>query len=473
MRIALLFCFAFTLTASAQQKPNIVLIFMDDMGYGDLGITGAHQYHTPTLDRLATEGVLFTNFLAVQPVCSASRAGLLTGMYPNRIGITGALFPNSKIGIHSDEITLAEFLNENGYATGMVGKWHLGDAERFLPLQNGFDEFFGLPFSNDMWPVDYDGGPANDWRKEAFPPLYLIEGNKITNPVATLDDQGKLTQQYTQRAIDFINRKKNGPFFLYVAHSMPHVPIQASASFKSKSRQGEYGDVMMEVDWSVREILKALEKNKLDKNTIVIFTSDNGPWLNYGNHAGSTGGLREGKGNTFEGGVRVPCIIRWPQQIKGAQVCNSLSSTIDLFPTIADLINIPLKGKPDGVSLKSILLQDITTQPRTEFYYYYRKNALEAVRSGDWKLVLAHPGRTYENFAVGLNGYPGKVNENALIQQALYDLRRDPGERYDVQSQFPEIVKQLLELADKARADLGDELVNEPGKNRREPGRVD
>lgn len=443
------------------------------MGYGDLGITGAHQYQTPVLDRLATEGILFTNFLAAQPVCSASRAALLTGMYPNRIGITGALFPNSKIGIHSNEVTLAELVKQQGYATGMVGKWHLGDAEKFLPLQNGFDEYFGLPFSNDMWPVDYDGSPATDWRKDSFPPLYIIEGNKKTKPVNTLSDQAALTRQYTEHAVDFINRKKNGPFFLYVAHSMPHVPIQASTSFKGKSKQGMYGDVMMEADWSVGEILKALEKNKLDKNTIVIFTSDNGPWLNYGNHAGSTGGLREGKGNTFEGGTRVPCIVRWPGKIKSAQVSNSLSSTIDLFPTLADLLNIPLSVKTDGVSLKSVLLTDVTAQPRKEFYYYYRRNSLESVRLDDWKLVLPHPGRTYENFEIGLNGYPGKVNENAPIPLALYDLSRDPGERYDVQTQFPEIVKQLLELAARARADLGDDLVNEPGKNRREPGKVD
>lgn len=473
LRTLCIFLFNLALISSyAQTQPNVVLIFLDDMGYGDLSVTGALQYKTPAIDQLAAEGIRFTNFLAVQAVCSASRAGLLTGMYPNRIGITGALFPNSKIGIHPNEVTLAELMKQNGYATGMVGKWHLGDSREFLPLQNGFDEYFGLPYSNDMWPVDYEGRPATDWRKDSFPPLFLLEGNEKRIPVNTLADQAELTRLYTERAIDFIKRKKANPFFLYLAHSMPHVPIQASARFKGKSQQGLYGDVMMEVDWSVGEILKTLKENNLDKNTIVIFTSDNGPWLNYGNHAGSSGGFREGKGTSFEGGTRVPCLIRWPEKIKGGQISNSLAATIDLFPTIADLLSINLTSTPDGISLKSILLENSDARPRKEFYYYYRRNALEAVRLDDWKLVLPHPGRTYENFEVGLNGYPGQVNENASITQALYDLRRDPGERYNVQAQFPEIVKQLMELANRARADLGDDLVNEPGKNRRDPGRT-
>lgn len=473
LRTLCIFLFNLALISSyAQTQPNVVLIFLDDMGYGDLSVTGALQYKTPAIDQLAAEGIRFTNFLAVQAVCSASRAGLLTGMYPNRIGITGALFPNSKIGIHPNEVTLAELMKQNGYATGMVGKWHLGDSREFLPLQNGFDEYFGLPYSNDMWPVDYDGRPATDWRKDSFPPLFLLEGNEKRIPVNTLADQAELTRLYTERAIDFIKRKKTNPFFLFLAHSMPHVPIQASARFKGKSQQGLYGDVMMEVDWSVGEILKTLKENNLDKNTIVIFTSDNGPWLNYGNHAGSSGGFREGKGTSFEGGTRVPCLIRWPEKIKGGQISNSLATTIDLFPTIADLLSINLTSTSDGISLKSILLENADARPRKEFYYYYRRNALEAVRLDDWKLVLPHPGRTYENFEVGLNGYPGQVNENASITQALYDLRRDPSERYNVQAQFPEIVKQLMKLANRARADLGDDLVNEPGKNRRDPGRT-
>ncbi len=464
-----------SISAAAQKNnaPNIILIFMDDMGNGDLSATGALEYQTPAIDKMAGEGIRFTNFLSAQAVCSASRAGLLTGCYPNRIGITGALFPNSKKGINAEETTMAELLKQKGYATSIIGKWHLGDGRDFLPLQHGFDEYFGIPYSNDMWPVDYNGAPATDWRKESFPPLFVMEGNEKRTPVNTLDDQAQLTRLYTERAVDFIKRKRNKPFFLYLPHSMPHVPINASASFKGKSKQGLYGDVMMEIDWSVGEILKAVKTNGIEKNTLIIFTSDNGPWLNYGTHAGSTGGLREGKGTSYEGGVRVPCIVRWPGVIMEGLISNSLSSTIDLYPTLADLVGIKLPAqKIDGISLMPILKGDLATQPRKEFYYYYRTNSLEAVRIEDWKLVLPHPGRTYENFDMGMNGYPGKVNENLPVTQALYDLRRDPGERYDVQNQFPEIVKALQTLADKAREDLGDDIAKMPGKNRREPGTI-
>ncbi len=460
--------------AQVKKSPNIVIIFLDDMGNGDLSATGAFGYQTPNIDRLATSGIRFTNFLDVQSVCSASRAGLLTGCYANRIGITGALFPSSKVGLHANEVTLPELLKQKNYATAIVGKWHLGDSQEFLPLQHGFDEYFGLPYSNDMWPVDYKGEPATDSRKDRFPPLFIIEGNEKKIPINTLDDQATLTRLYTERAVDFINQKKNNPFFLYMPHAMPHVPINASPSFKGKSKQGLFGDVMMELDWSVGEILKALKANKIENKTLIIFTSDNGPWLNYGNHAGSTGGLREGKGTSYEGGVRVPCIMNWPGQIKVGQVCNSLSSTLDIFPTLAELLNLKLPvHKIDGVSLLPILHGNVNAQPRKDFYYYYRSNSLEAVRMDDWKLILPHPGRTYENFDAGMNGFPGGTNENFAVPEALYDLRRDPGERYDVQKQFPEIMQALRALADKAREDLGDDIQNAKGKNRREPGRKD
>jgi arylsulfatase A-like enzyme len=458
----------------AQSKtPNVVLIFLDDMGYGDLTSTGALEYQTPSIDKLAKEGIQFTNFMAAQAVCSASRAALLTGCYPNRIGITGALFPNSKIGIHTNEVTLPELLKQKGYATGMVGKWHLGDSREFLPLQHGFDEYFGLPYSNDMWPIDYNGQPATDWRKDSFPPLFLLEGNDKKTPISTLADQANLTRLYTERAIDFIKRKRKQPFFLYLPHSMPHVPIQASDRFKGKSKQGPYGDVMMEIDWSVGEVIKAIRENDLEKNTLIIFTSDNGPWLNYGNHAGSAGGFREGKGTSFEGGMRVPCFMKWKGVINEEAISNSLASTIDIFPTLADYLGLKLPDqKIDGTSLRPILQGDINATPRKEFYYYYRKNSLEAVRSENWKLVLAHPSRTYENFKMGKDGYPGPVDENSQVKQALYDLRRDPGERYDVQEQFPEVVKQLQDIAEKAREDLGDDIAKREGKNKREPGRL-
>ncbi|MEK6780345.1 MAG: sulfatase [Bacteroidota bacterium] len=464
------------LTTGFNQKqtppdPNIVLIFLDDMGNGDLGSTGALDYTTPILDKFGNEGIRFTNFLTAQAVCSASRAALLTGCYPNRIGFSGALFPNSSIGINSSELTLPELVKQKGYVTGMVGKWHLGDSKEFLPLQHGFDEYFGLPYSNDMWPIDFAGQPAGDWRKDRFPPLYILEGNDRQIPVATLADQANLTKQYTQRAVDFINRNKAKPFFLYFAHSMPHVPINASEQFKGKSKQGLYGDVMMEIDWSVGEVLNALQKNGLDNNTLIIFTSDNGPWLNFGNHAGSTGGLREGKGNSFEGGMRVPCLMRWKGTLPEGLISNSLSSTIDIFPTLADLLKLKVPvQKIDGVSLLPILMGDMTAAPRKEFYYYYQKNNLEAVRLDDWKLILPHPGRTYENFKVGKDGYPGETNENFSFEKTLYDLRRDPGERYDVKKQFPEIVEALEKLAEKARVDLGDDLTQRVGKNVRPVG---
>ena len=451
--------------------PNIVLIFLDDMGNGDLSSTGALKYTTPILDKLGSDGIRFTNFLTAQAVCSASRAALLTGCYPNRIGFSGALFPNSPIGINSSELTMAELVKQKGYATGIIGKWHLGDSREFLPLQHGFDEYFGLPYSNDMWPIDFAGQPATDWTKDRFPPLHIMDGNDKKIPVATLDDQANLTKQYTNRAVDFINNHKSKPFFLYLAHSMPHVPINASAQFKGKSKQGLYGDVMMEIDWSVGEVLKAIQKNGLDENTLIIFTSDNGPWLNFGNHAGSTGGLREGKGDTFEGGMRVPCIMRWKGTIREGLISNNLSSTIDIFPTIAELLHVKLPDhKIDGLSLVPVLNGDVSTAIRKEFYYYYRRNNLEAVRLEDWKLVLPHPGRSYENFKVGRDGFPGDTNEDYSFPKALYDLRRDPGERYNVIGQFPEIVKELEELAEKAREDLGDDLTQRTGRNVRVVG---
>lgn len=454
--------------------PNVVIIFLDDMGNGDLSSTGALAYRTPMIDQLAHDGIRFTNFLTAQAVCSASRAGLLTGCYPNRIGISGALFPNSKIGIHADEMTMAELVKQKGYATAIVGKWHLGDAKQFLPLQNGFDEYFGIPYSNDMWPVDYDGKPITSGFRGAFPPLYIYEGNEKSIPVNTLEDQATITSRYTTRATDFIRRNSTKPFFLYLAHSMPHVPINASSAFKGKSAQGLYGDVMMEIDWSVGEIMKVLKEKKLEENTIVIFTSDNGPWLNFGNHAGSTGGLREGKGTSFEGGHRVPCIIQWKGKISPGQICNSLASTIDIFPTIAAIIQQPLPDKKiDGVSLLPIVNGDYQATPRKEFYYYYRRNNLEAVRSGNWKLVLPHFGRTYQQYPVANDGSPGKADDNYPFPLALYDLRRDPGEHYDVQSEYPAIVEMLLKLADKAREDLGDDIQKKSGNNVRAPGSIE
>ena len=277
--------------------PNFVIIFMDDLGYGDISNFGAINYNTPNINNMVNRGMLFTNFYSAQAVCSASRAGLLTGTYPNRIGISGALMPYSEHGLHEDEKTIAEILKEKGYSTAIFGKWHLGHHEKFLPTNHGFDTYLGIPYSNDMWPVNFKGEQISDtsnWRKKSYPQLPLIEDLKIVREIKTLNDQAELTTIFTEKSVDFIKENKDNPFFLYVPHPMPHVPIAVSEKFLGKSEQGLYGDLMMEIDWSVGEIIKSLEKNKIIDNTLIIFTSDNGPWLNFGNHAGSTGGLREG-----------------------------------------------------------------------------------------------------------------------------------------------------------------------------------
>ncbi len=447
--------------------PNIILVYLDDMGYGDLTLTGATGYRTPNLDQMAKEGIFFTNFYSPQAVCTASRAGLLTGTYPNRIGLAGALSHASKVGISSDEETIAEVLKKKGYATAVYGKWHLGFQDQFLPTRHGFDEFYGIPYSNDMWPFHPE-------RPDLFPDLPLYENEKIINPAVTAKDQERFTTDFTLRTIDFIKRKKDGPFFVYLPHPMPHVPLFVSDKFKGKSEQGLLGDVMMEIDWGIGEILKTLKEQGLEENTIVIFTSDNGPWINYGNHAGSTGGLREGKGTTFEGGQRVPCLVRWKGVIPEGLVSNNLASAIDILPTLAEITGAPLpERKIDGVSLLPLLKGDLTANPRESFYYYYRQNNLQAVRSGNWKLVFPHPGRTYEGFRPGVDGQAGKVNENFPIKGGLYDLRRDPGERYDMSVFYPEIVQQLEDIAREAREDLGDDLQGIQGANRRAPGRLE
>ncbi|MFC1661229.1 sulfatase-like hydrolase/transferase, partial [Gemmatimonadota bacterium] len=290
----------------SSSRPNVVLIFTDDQGYADVGVFGARGFLTPNLDRLAAEGMRFTDFYASQAVCSASRASLLTGCYAERVSILGALSPGAEVGLHPDEVTIAEMLKPLGYATAMFGKWHLGHNREFLPLQHGFDEYLGVPYSNDMWPVEYDGTPAKGGNKASYPPLPLVEGNETVETLLDMEGQDRLTTRYTERAVSFIERHVGEPFFLYLAHSMPHVPLGVSDKYRGQSAQGKYGDVIEEIDWSVGQVLEALDRHGLSQNTLVIFTSDNGPWLNFGNHAGSAGPLREGKGTAFEGGPRVP-----------------------------------------------------------------------------------------------------------------------------------------------------------------------
>jgi arylsulfatase len=457
---------ALLLSSCSEKKEthtNFVLIYLDDMGYGDLTQTGAIGYETPNLDQMASQGLLFTRYYAPQAVCSASRAGLLTGCYPNRIGFSGALSHASKTGISADEETLAEVLKKKGYATAIYGKWHLGVQDKFLPTRHGFDEFYGIPYSNDMWPY-HPRGPG------AFPDLPLFENETIMNPAVTPDDQKKFTTEFTERTISFIKKNTENPFFVYLAHPMPHVPLFVSEKFEGKSEQGLYGDVMMELDWSVGQVIKTLKENDLEENTLVIFTSDNGPWLNYGNHAGNTGGLREGKGTSFEGGQRVPCLMYWKGTISPGTVNNNLIAGIDILPTLAEIANAPLPEKKiDGVNILPLIKGEDVDPPRKSFWYYYRQNSLEAVQDGYWKLVFPHQGRTYVGFEPGYDGQPGRVNENFPHEGGLYDLRRDPGEQYNLLEQYPEIVERLEKVAEEARNELGDDLTGNPGKNRREP----
>ena len=473
----LLTCVSPQLLGVSAETPNIVIIFLDDMGYGDLGVTGAKNYKTPHIDQLAHEGMLCTQFYVAQAVSSASRAGLLTGCYPNRIGFQGALSPLSDTGISADEMTIAELLKQKNYACGAIGKWHLGHHRQFLPLQHGFDEYLGIPYSNDMLPMWYDGTiltPANSThRKASFPPLPVIDGNEKIMELFTLDDQSQLTTLYTERAVSFIRKNKDKPFFLYLPHSMPHTPLAVSSKFKGKSELGLYGDVMMEIDWSVGQIMATLKELNLEENTLVIFTSDNGPWANFGDHAGSTGGLREGKSTTWEGGQRLPCIMSWKGKIEEGKICNQLISSIDIFPMIASLCDVQLPThKIDGINIWPLISGATEISPRQYFLYYFDNNNLKSVRNERWKLVFPHSYNSYEDNLPGINGLPGETSIKKVTEIELYDLRRDPGERYDVKELFPDVVTELNKVAEEARNDLGDALTSREGPGRRPIGKL-
>lgn len=443
---------------NAPRPPNVVLIFADDQGYGDLACYGG-KAPTPNLDRLAREGVRFTDFYVAQAVCSASRAALLTGCYPNRVGIQGALGPNSKIGINPAETTLGEMFKSQGYATAIYGKWHLGHLKEFLPTRHGFDEYFGLPYSNDMWPKHPTG---------TYPDLPLID---TETTIELNPDQRKLTTTYTERALSFIDRNKDKPFFLYVPHAMPHVPLFVSEKAEGKSGHGVYGDVTTEIDWSVGQILAKLKDLGLDDHTLVIYTSDNGPWLLYGDHAGSAGPLREGKATSFDGGVRVPCLMRWPGKIPAGTVQRELAATIDVFPTLAKLIGAPLPDDRiiDGKDIWPLVTSQAGAKSPHEAYFIYWGLELQAVRSGKWKLHFPH---TYPKPSpAGGSGQPGKYAQQKIGLE-LFDLEADVGESKNVADGHPEVVKRLQDLADRCREDLGDSATKQQGKNVRPPGRV-
>ncbi len=465
-----------TSSAAESRPPNIVLIVADDLGYGDLACYGAKDIATPHLDRLAREGTRFTGFAVAQAVCTASRAALLTGCYPNRLGMAGALNHTSTNGLAPSETLLSELCQARGYATAAFGKWHLGHQPPFLPTRQGFNTFAGLPYSND-------NGPLHPTVR-GIPPLPWYENETITERDP---DQSQFTRRITERAVRFIAANKERPFFLYLPHVMPHVPIFASADFRGKSRAGLYGDVVQELDWSVGEVLKALREAGVERDTLVLFLSDNGPFLSYGTHAGSAGPFREGKLTAFEGGVRVPFIARWRGHIPAAHTSDDFITALDVLPTVARLIGAELpKARIDGQDLSGVLLGTKGAKGRESFLYYSGRE-LHAVRKGLWKLHLAHDYLTVDG-APGTGGQPANfanMKPNAIeesgvrgiasrhgykvqkLAPSLFDLTSDPGERDDVAAQHPETVKDLLALAEEARRDLGDEIVKASGANTR------
>jgi arylsulfatase A len=448
--------------ADEAERPNVVIVFADDLAYADIGCFGAEGYKTPHIDRLAAEGRRFTSFYVPQAVCSASRAGLLTGCYPNRIGILGALGPSSQIGISADELTLGEMFQSQGYRTAAFGKWHLGHKPASLPLAHGFDAYYGLPYSNDMWPKH----PENP---RAYPPLPLIDGNKT---IETDPDQTQLTTNYTRRAVEFIEQNHDKPFFVYLAHSMPHVPLFVSDKFEGTTERGLFGDVIAEIDWSVGQIREVLEKHKLDRKTLVIFTSDNGPWLSYGDHAGSAGPLREGKGTSFEGGVREPTVMWYPGQIPAGTECDEPAMTIDLLPTLADWVGaeLPTERKIDGLNIRPLITGGPDEKTPHDALYFYWGGHLEAVRSGPWKLHLPHSYRTLAGRDGGTGGIPTKYQQ-AQIGLSLYNLDDDIGETKNMAQEHPEVVEQLMQYVERARSDLGDTATKQKGTGVRPAGR--
>ena len=436
----------------------------DDQGYQDLGSFGSPNIQTPHLDKMAKDGLRLTSFYSAQPICSASRAALLTGCYPNRVGVHGAYPPNSKIGLSLSETTIAEMLKSSGYNTGIFGKWHLGDKSKFMPNNQGFDEYFGIPYSNDMWPYHPDQGSH-------YGPLPLYENRTI---IDTLVNQSSLTTQITERSINFIKKNKKNPFFLYVAHPQPHVPLFVSDKFKGKSKRGLYGDVIMEIDWSVGEILKTLKENSLDENTIVIFTSDNGPWLSYGDHAGSAYPFREGKGTSLEGGQREPCIVYYPKKIKSGRTIDVPMMNIDILPTIAEITKSPLpKSTIDGKSVWDIWTGESAISPQEAYYFYYHTNELHGVRYKNWKMYFPHRYRTLNGRSGGKNGFPVNYEYKTMDEIELYDLSKDISETTNVALENPEVVKIIKSLANNMRTELGDALTNVKGKENRPIGKIE
>ncbi|MFH5885431.1 sulfatase [Halalkalibaculum sp. DA3122] len=455
----------------ADQTPNLIIIFTDDQGYGDLSSYGHPEIETPNIDRLAEEGMKFTDFYVPAPVCTPSRAALLTGTYPKRVGLAHrVLFPYSKTGLNPDEITIAEMLKDEGYATAAIGKWHLGHYAPFLPTNQGFDYYFGIPYSNDMGDVDYDRyNMAEDYVSGPIP-VYRNEEVIEVDP-----DQSRLTRRYTDEAIRFVTENRDQPFFLYLPHSMPHVPIAASRHFRGKSDYGTYGDAIEEIDWGVGEILDHLEHLGIARNTVVMFATDNGAseWEGQGGwvwtpewdgrvtrgtqtyRSGSNGPLRGDKNTTWEGGMRVPFLIRWPERIPAGEVSGALVTSMDILPTIAGILGIelPADRKIDGYDIWPILSGTQKDESPYQAFYYYRDDRLQAVRSGRWKLHVYRP--------------------DSGATEMLYNLQTDIGETTDVSDEHPDVVERLQRLAEEARRDLGDAATGREGSNVRPIGKIE
>ena len=433
-------------------KPNFVVIFIDDMGYGDIGPFGSKLNSTPHLDEMCVEGMKLTSFYAA-PVCSASRAQLLTGSYAPRVSVPGVFFPAGRLGLNPNEETVADYLSRLGYATTCIGKWHLGDQREFLPTRQGFDHYFGIPYSNDMQRVS------------------IVEGQRVVplmrdEQVADLlDDEGqrRVTREYTQEALKFISEHKHEPFFLYMPHTAMHVPLFPHEDFKGKSGNGAYGDWVQEVDWSVGQVLSALKQNGLDKNTLVLFTSDNGPWASKGAAGGVSGPLRGSKGGTLEGGVREPTIAWWPGTIQAGSHCDAIAGTTDILPTLVAMAGGEVRPdiKIDGKDISGILLGKTTDSPH-QAWHYFKGNTLEAVRSGPWKLALKP-----QSLGMGIREKPADL----LVKEVrLYNLDEEIGELTNVADQHPDVVARLQRMADERLADI---VVGAKGPGARPPGVVE
>lgn len=480
LMLCLVLCLWASSAGAAEPLPNIVIILADDLGYGDVGCFGARDIRTPNLDALAMQGTRLTHFYVPQAVCTASRAGLMSGCYPNRVGLAGALNHTSTGGIQPREWLLPEMLHEKGYMNVCLGKWHLGTVPELRATRHGFDYWFGIPYSND-------NSKYHPVLSAEMPPLPLHENDQVVE----LDpDQSTFTKRLTDKALEKIDRAaaRQQPFFVYLPYVMPHVPIFASPQFKGRSQRGLFGDVVEELDDSIGQLMKKLEMLSLSDNTIVIFYSDNGPWLSYGEHAGSAGGLREGKLTAFEGGVRVPCIVRWPGQVPAGRVCDEPVMSIDLLPTLTEIVGGQTPElKIDGLSIRSVLLNEPGAGSPHEALFFYAGDELHAVRSGQWKLHFAHPYLTTAG-EPGRGGKPsnwGKatprsINDSSMdaiasrhgqrvsqLALSLYDLAADPGEQNNVASQHPEVVKRLSKLAEPIREELGDMLTGARGNARR------